>query len=183
MTKIREEIDTLQLARKRAAKVKRWHTEFTIQTQTLSDHIFNVIRIYHSIWGEPDTETFKKLMYHDFEEYFLGDLPHWTCNIPDLKNAYADAKDDLLLEYNLKVLPTDRDERIKVCDWIEAIEFMIIEVNLGNNTLRSGLERLWNKLAALCISLPVAANPSIENYLVKSGTHLDYSYIIDGVHK
>lgn len=174
---------TLTQFHREAGKVKRWHTEFTVQQQTISDHVFNMIRIYTAIWGAPDTENFYKLIYHDIEEREIGDWPHWTACDKKLEEGKRRLERAVLYKYGIK--DYDESDRIKICDWVEALEFMIDEVNLGNDTLRNKMEMLWRKMddMALYNNHNDQLYGKVYRYLEESGTKHKYNCIIDGIHR
>lgn len=145
-SELRPEIPNLVVAHRQAGKVRRWHTENTVRQQTISDHVYNLMRIYLYIWGNPEPSLVCRMMFHDFEEFYLGDLPHWAACIPDFKTAYKKAEGELLSEF--MEIPSSHayDHRIKICDWIEALEFMMDECMLGNDHLFERMEKLYQKL-------------------------------------
>jgi hypothetical protein len=166
-----------------AGKVKRWHMEFTVQSQTISDHVYNIFRIYYTIYWVPEPEVFSHILFHDAEEYLTGDLPHWFAAIPEVHAAKVKEEKKFEKIHGLNKLPMDEHKfhRIRVCDWIEAMEFMVDEVNLGNDSLRHKLERLFDKLMDHCRDDPWKQN--VSDYLEKSGFMSKYNYIMDGVHR
>lgn len=166
---------------RKAGKVKRWHTEFTIQTQTISDHVYNMIRIYYSIWGSPNVTNFEQLIYHDFEEKKIGDIPHFAAASIHFQQAKKNMEQEILEDFGLPHLEKT-NPRILICDWIEALEFMADEVNMGNDTLRMGLEKLWNKLENY-IGPKAEEYEKVYEYLNGSGLYHKYNLIIDGVHR
>jgi len=180
------EIPNLEVAHRRAGKVKRWHTEPTIQQQTLSDHIFNMLRIYMAIWGEPPPAIVMKIMYHDFEELYLGDLPHWAAQIPDLKIAYLEVEHQLQHEYQDILSATHRynafEYRIKICDWIEALEFMLEEILLGNSRMRLRMEKLYQKLERLLKDEYRDEEPVLR-YLDDTNFARMFNLAMDGIHR
>lgn len=162
---LRPEVPNLAVAHRLAGKVKRWHSEETIREQTIADHVYNIMRIYLYIWGNPEPSLFCRIMFHDFEELYLGDLPHWAGCIPELKTAYRFAEDELLASF--PEIPTSHhyDYRIKICDWIEALEFMINECLLGNSEMRFRMEKLYRKLVVETSRLEQSEEDVIIRYL------------------
>lgn len=165
---------------KTSGGVKRWHTEETIREQTLADHRYNLLRIYMSIWGTPTGQILWKIVHHDFEELFLGDLPHWSADILELKNGYRTAEEKLLALFpKIKETqsPTAHDRRIKICDWIEALEFMMREILLGNKMMTTQVHRLYGKLVHEMSDY----NEEIEKYLEITEFKHNYNLLMDGV--
>lgn len=166
-----------------SGKVKRWHTEWTVKEQTISDHVYNMIRIYYHIFGVPKAEDFERLILHDVEERTFGDWPHWEAE----GTIAAKAKHELEVQTRRMLgipdyvgFPTSR---IRVCDWIEAMEFMADEVLLGNHTLRFKLERLHDKFVKYIEEADSITKMRIQSYLDDSGFFDHYNLIIDGVHR
>lgn len=171
--------ELLELHRQ-AGKVKRWHTEFTIQSQTISDHVYNMIRIYTAIWGYPPRHDYLALIYEDIEERITGDWPHWvTSSFPDL--ALMKEKIEQEVRNKFHIPGEGKSFRVQVCDWLEALEFMVNEVTLGNDTLRDKTERLWNKFQMFTETC--SNTNDIEDYLQDSGLSHRFSLVLDGVHR
>lgn len=180
MNDLRKECKSRSQALRYAGKVKRWHTEQTLQTQTISDHNFNILRIYYSIWGRPEPDVTERILFHDFEEYFIGDIPHWAAAIPEMEKTKKYLEKLLWIRFDMPG-PSTEEKRIKICDWIEALEFMLDEVMFGNDTLRSSLEGLHVKLIKELLDPEEAA--AVADYLVDMGFEYKYGLIIDGVHR
>ena len=180
----RPDLDTLEKAHRAAGKVKRWHTEEVFREQKISDHVYGLMRIYYHIWGVPDGHTFLDLLFHDFEELFLGDLPHWTHKFPKLRKAYDEAWKE-----NQKVFPklpsvTDKTYRIAAVDHIDALEFMLDEVWYGNEALKGPMTRLYSKLEKSMDTTMLKEEASrVEHYLNEVGFTHRYNLVIDGVHR
>lgn len=164
-------LNNLNQARRKAGKVKRYHTESLLQpAQTLSDHIFNMLRIWTSLWGDPPPEVTMQILFHDFEELILGDIPHWAAEFPALKEAYHDANGKVR---ELLGVPAEiKDDRMHIVDQIEALEFMVDEVLLGNHTLVLKLHKLGDVINQhLSKLLPEESRP-IYDYLKDMGIDL-----------
>lgn len=174
----------LEVAHRAVGKVQRFHTEFTIQTQTISDHVYNILRIYYAVFGPPPEDMLVRIIFHDFEEYFIGDIPHWASSIPEIQEFKYEQERLLWKRYNIPItfFGPNKEFRLRICDWIEALEFMLDEELLGNATLRHGLERLYEKVQMEC-ALADRDGAAAMGYLEKTGFHNKYDLIIDGVNR
>jgi 5'-deoxynucleotidase YfbR-like HD superfamily hydrolase len=181
---IRPDRNNLAATHRAAGKVKRFHTEHTIQTQTISDHVYNVFRLYFHLYGIPSTGVFIEIMYHDFEEVFIGDIPHWAASHPEIARVKKEQEFQIRQRFHISPSLTMEEElRVKFCDWIEALEFMLDESMFGNYTLRPGLEGLYQKLEMEAVSDRTGAGVRVIDYLEDTGFTKKYDLIIDGVHK
>lgn len=164
---------------RQAGQVKRWHTELTLREQTISDHVYNVMRIFYWVWGPPTQEQFIELITHDIEEREMGDWPHWIAARPIINEI----KDNL--EHAIRdaagIPQTETSNAVKICDWIEAIEFMVQEYELGNHGLRTKMEGLWAKILILRDSGGIESIERVDRYLKNSGLKHRYNCAIDGV--
>jgi hypothetical protein len=174
-------------AHRLAGKVKRWHTAFTIQTQTVSDHVYNLMRIYVAIFGRPNTETWHAMLLHDFEELYIGDIPHWTSEMPPMQRAK-----DMLERMVWEIIHPEMDvpvfnfQKVMVADWIEAMEFISEENLLGNHTPMINLPGLHKRL--MDHIAPMQEKADVVNYLEETGFYndkpdlmLDAKFVLDGV--
>lgn len=162
-------------AHRLAGKVKRWHTAFTIQTQTVSDHVYNLMRIYVAIFGAPAASTWHQMLLHDFEELYTGDIPHWTARLPEMQKAKDGLENWVWTQIHPEVTyPEFRGgdwPRIQAADWIEALEFISEEHRLGNHTPMINLPGLHKRLMDQVRSMREKA--SVVTYLEETGFYAD----------
>ena len=115
--------------------VMRYSSWPTIQQQTVADHTWQKLRIYHGIWGAPDAAMFEHILFHDGAEVSVGDIP-FPCKAenPDLKEVHGKLESKMLEEiHGYTDLMTEAEAwKLKVCDLIEMWEFGIVERVLGN---------------------------------------------------
>jgi 5'-deoxynucleotidase YfbR-like HD superfamily hydrolase len=124
-----------------AGSVVRYHT-WPVQTkQTVADHTFHLMRIYHFVFAglqdfDWDDATVAYVLKHDMGEQRVGDLPYPSKkNDPILAARVAVAEQHAL---DLQDWP-ESDELtpwqkigIKICDLLEMAEFALHEMFLGN---------------------------------------------------
>lgn len=100
------------------ARVTRWNTLWTIRPQSVAEHTFGVLWIYvficHRLQLEPRADVMLKILEHDIEEAFTGDIP-------------APA----MPEPNPEMLGTD-DLMVLLADKLEAWLFLRTEARMGN---------------------------------------------------
>lgn len=93
----------------------------------------------------------------------MGDIPHWAAEFPALKEAYHDANGKVRA---LLGAPAEiKDDRIHIVDQIEAMEFMMDEVLLGNHSLAPKLHKLGDAINRHLSKLPPEESRQIYAYL------------------
>lgn len=125
-----------------AGSVKRYHTWPTITTQTIADHTFHLMRIYHFVfagfadfeWGD---DMVAYILKHDMGEQRIGDLPYPSKkNDPILAERVNIAEKYALVLQDWPVSDEPSAERktaAKICDLLEMAEFALHEMFLGNS--------------------------------------------------
>lgn len=133
--------DAIYKSKRIAGSVTRWHTWPTITTQTVADHTYHVMRIYHELFaGHMEFEWIDTIvahiLMHDMGEQKVGDLPYpIKKNDPILAERVAIQEDEAL---GIQEWPPhgkigeDEKTAIKICDLLEMAEFARHEVSLGN---------------------------------------------------
>ena len=120
---------------RRAGDVIRWATWPTIRTQTMAHHAWNVCRILTTIWPHAPAPVIVRALHHDSGELGAGDIPHpYKRDRPELKAIMDSLEDDSLALCGV-VLPVVDDQwlvRLKLCDWIEMLEYAWDEHLLGS---------------------------------------------------
>lgn len=135
----------------RLSVVKRWGILHTIQTQSVAEHVHNVVRIAARIavdWFaiEDSDELLDVVLYahhHDDLEAFSGDLPSMVKPYLD-EDAIARDHRHLVSPYN-PIHFDQTKEVVKLADKLEGYHFLCIEVALGNKYV----EEHWVKEAAI----------------------------------
>lgn len=126
----------LQLDGRRSMSVLRYHTWPTIRTQTIGDHVANVLRIYVETFGTVTDDETKYILWHDAAEVVTGDSPFDGKRMfPELKKALDNAEVSILAEMTgglFPVISSDTKLRVKYADLAEMAEFGREEMRLGN---------------------------------------------------
>lgn len=133
--------EAIHKSKRVAGNVIRYHTWPTITNQTVADHTYHVMRIYHELFaGDPDFEwddrNVAHILMHDMGEQKVGDLPYPVKkNDPILAERVA-IQEDLALgiqEWPSRgMVPDHQKNAIKICDLLEMAEYAQYEKNLGN---------------------------------------------------
>ena len=133
--------EAIHKSKRVAGNVIRYHTWPTITNQTVADHTYHVMRIYHELFGHSihfdwDYEIFDTILRHDMGEQMVGDLPY-----PIKKNDPVLAARVSFWEFIAQReqgwdsgvdLDPDTGTAIKICDLLEMAEYARYESNLGN---------------------------------------------------
>lgn len=120
--------------------VERYHTWRTIQRQSTSEHMWNVVRIMLAIWPDCPRRMVVAALFHDVAE-MVGDLPYpMKRNDPVLKERMDAAENDMYDAMSERwmlpkrtVLSKYEHQILKLCDMLEMWEFGVTEQNMGNN--------------------------------------------------
>jgi len=150
-----------------AGKVKRYHTLTTLKTQTLSQHCFRMLQLAYFITeNNVSKELANEILFHDHEEYEIGDIPASFCNTAITKQKKIQEvsfKKSRGLYLELSMV----DEGLLHC--LDSLELMINcleEVTLGNKYLKfvfsKGRLSLNNKMLNLGMILPLLWKENIE---------------------
>lgn len=119
-----------------AGAVVRYHTWPTHQQQTVADHCWNIQRIFLELWPhELSPKMVKFIVYHDAAELVTGDLPFpIKFRYPALRPILDEAERDITQKMGVMLPELTEDEklRFKICEYIEMMEFGMVEVLMGN---------------------------------------------------
>jgi len=134
---------------RRAGDVTRFATWPTIRTQTCAHHAWNVCRILVAIWPHAPAPVIVRALHHDSGELGSGDIPFpFKRDNPELKVIMDRLEEASLLACGIS-LPQVSDEwvrRLKICDWIEMLEFAWDEHLLGSAFAWPVIERMDDSL-------------------------------------
>lgn len=121
-----------------AGTVERYHTWPTIRRQTNAEHTWQLLRIYTTLFGPPDPDTFSYIMFHDCGELVTGDPPYpIKRDNPSLrlilKTMEDNAKDSMSAVWGVDIpLICDRPNHVKIAELIEMAEEGLVETTLGS---------------------------------------------------
>jgi 5'-deoxynucleotidase YfbR-like HD superfamily hydrolase len=128
---------TLDFVR-RAAHVKRYHTEVVIKEQNVGEHTFNVIWLCYLLTRQhPTTALLMHAAAHDAAEHATGDIPSPTKRALGIRTQVATFEAALMAEAGLN-LPTLDDHSahiLKLADALDGVLFSLREHNLGNRLI------------------------------------------------
>lgn len=120
-----------------AGLVRRWHTWFRHQEQTVAEHSWQMLRIYYQIWGRPEGKVTDYLVWHDTPEIATGDMPFpIKRDNPVLKEEADRIEKEQLKRLGGPSLDglTDAEKlRVKFCDCADMMEYGVSEMMMGNN--------------------------------------------------
>ena len=119
-----------------AGSVLRYHTWPTLNTQTIADHTFHVIRIYAALFGWPNSKVTEAIVKHDMPEIVTGDPPFpIKMQNPALKLIYNSLEDPALEAMCVgpsPLLSVPEAAQLKIADLLEMVEFGEVELMMGN---------------------------------------------------
>jgi 5'-deoxynucleotidase YfbR-like HD superfamily hydrolase len=121
--------------------VKRFHTIYTIQTQTVGAHSANMLGLLLAIGYRASVDLYNAIIIHDWPEVFTGDIPANFKKISsEFSNALTVLEDRWYAKNNVLFPRLDDLEQWLLC-WLDAVEaaaFCQTEIRLGN-TLIAGV--------------------------------------------
>lgn len=121
-----------------AGGVKRYHTWPTSQSQDVSQHTWQQMRIYYALFGAMSPTVSTALLFSDAGELLTGDAPFYAKRrSPPLKMVLDPLEvEGVILQGGPDlpdcVLTQQEKHRIKACDLIEMFEFGLIEMAFGS---------------------------------------------------
>lgn len=118
-----------------AGSVIRYHTWPMLRRETVAEHAWNVLRIYSTIFGYPEPQVTKYIIWHDCGEFATGDLPFpIKANNPELKESLDKLEEQQVAKMGvvLPVLEPTEKKRIKCADLLDMLEAGTVEVLMGN---------------------------------------------------
>lgn len=155
----------------RLSVVKRWAILHTIQTQSVAEHVHNVVRIAKRIateWFDVDDpaellDIIEYAHHHDDFESLMGDPPSMIKPYID-ETAFEREHQSLIKSY--KPAAHDQCKQIvKLADMLEGYHFLCIENSLGNKYAAEHLNHEPKRIRNYVISVwqPSADSMLLEN--------------------
>lgn len=149
---------------RRAARVKRYHTEPIIGEQTVGQHCHGVAVLCYILCDRhPPQNLMLAAVFHDFEEHLLGDLPSPAKALfgDGFRNIYQHRQQEVYdashLSHVFKYLTDDDKAVLKWADALELVLFCIEQIRLGNTNMRKVLRCIQQ------ISQTYPAHPRAKN--------------------
>lgn len=157
-----------------AGNILRYHTWPTIKQQTNAHHTWNVIRLYIEMFGEPESAVLLFMMYHDVGELDTGDISYVAKSInPGVKTVTAPIEDACMHRLSFQkafdgMIPVSEEKKVKACDHLEAMEFSLDEMRLGNVFYGWGIfENMYDSV------MKVATQQGFDMVCLKADAMLD----------
>lgn len=151
-----------------AFQLRRYHTWPVLQTQTIADHVGNLLRIYLCIFGAVPPEVSTHLVWHDAGELVSGDPPFPV----KAKNPILKAECDRIereavakMGGSLQKLSDALLIKVKVVELIEMMEFGLLECSLGNKYGEPIVVDTRNAATELCRKLSQQDAALVHKYV------------------
>jgi 5'-deoxynucleotidase YfbR-like HD superfamily hydrolase len=131
----------------RSARVLRYHTEDTLQKQTVGEHTYLVMWwVWVLSGGAPSAALLMAALAHDTPEVVTGDVPAPTKRRVGLRQAYEAMEDDVYeaIGYAAPALSTQERKLLKLADLLEGLMFCVSEIERGNRMILSVLRNYHN---------------------------------------
>lgn len=139
---------------RRAGLVKRYHAQPHLNSQTVAEHTWQLLRIMTTIWPDIPRNVLMYAIYHDIAEGCTGDLPYTTkLSSPEIKN-HMDALEEEATKNMRRLwgtpvvpLPTEEEKKfIKACELVEFAEYSWNELRMGNVYIKAVLQRVLPRI-------------------------------------
>ena len=127
----------------RSARVRRYHTEDTMQPQTVGEHTYGVMWILSLIHdGLPPWRLLYAALLHDAPEYITGDVPAPVKRQHGVKPVFDNMEDELFQNLALEFPTLTEAERrlLKLADCLEGALFCVVEAERGNRRIQACLD-------------------------------------------
>lgn len=151
-----------------AGLVDRYHAWPTLTRQTVAEHTWQLMRIYSEMFGNPTSDVFQYILWHDAAELMTGDIPFpMKAHNPALKTA-LDALEDAWLSTNTAGVPSITLEEkgcVKICDLVEMWEFGSYEMQLGNAYAKPIVEDTLKAARDIACGLGADVNKQFLQYI------------------
>lgn len=118
-----------------AGTLRRYHTWPMLREQTVGEHSWQCMRIWHQIWGPMPPAVSSYFLWHDAGELVTGDLPFpIKSENPGLRFVLTRLENDAVKAMGGEDIYLDEKNKIraKACDLIEMHEHGLMEMMMGN---------------------------------------------------
>lgn len=122
------------IAAREAAQVKRGHTYFSFQQDTVGVHSFNMLNLLFALHPEPSSNLIRAVLFHDIAERYAGDIPGPAKRAsPELKKASQALEASVENALDMHVdLSEDERRWLKGVDKLEFYMWASEEAAMGN---------------------------------------------------
>ena len=153
-------------------RVKRWHTEPTLHTQTVGEHTYGVVMLVLLLTGwEASRSLMIAAQLHDTAERQFGDVPGPTKRLSGVKGQF-DALEDAFMARLGAPAPTLTDTEaklLKMADNLEGALFCAFELRRGNREIQRAF---FNYLSWIKANAPQGLAGAIYNQLLDEYNHV-----------
>lgn len=138
------------LSARRAGDVKRCHTFHTLTNPTVGGHTYGALTLLLLLHSNPSMAMVRALTFHDFAEYYLGDMPsNAKAEHPDLGAVYENIEERHLKFWGVHVDLTDEEVQwVNGCDMLDFFLFCKDELKLGNRFIEMPFIRITSYMKA-----------------------------------
>lgn len=151
-----------------AGQVRRYHTWPYHNPQSVAEHTYHILRIWHQLWGAIPTVVVTYAIYHDVGEMATGDLPYpIKKNWPELKEITTVIEEEYVQEtlgLKLPLLDADQKLRFRICDLLEMTEFGAVEMLMGNRLAEPIVRDTWANILTLVQELSEEDKQKFEDF-------------------
>lgn len=156
----------------RSARVKRYHTEPTLHTQTVGEHTYGVMWLVLLIEPGASRELLVAALGHDTPEFASGDVPGPSKRDPVVKAAFDAVEAATMERLQLETpLLTDYEAKVlKLADNLEGLMFCVSELRRGNRDITPALYNYMRYTEAMA---PANRALDIFNHLKEQAHELD----------
>ena len=131
--------------------VKRYHSLFTVQQQTVAAHSFRVAMLALILMdSQPRAALLHAALVHDLAEAHTGDIPAQVKVALGLTERFAELENNLLDNCGLAPLTLTVTEQraLKLADCLDGVLFCNEEIALGNSKMLEIRERYLSYIAS-----------------------------------
>lgn len=135
-----------------AGRVARFHTEPTINQQSVGEHTYGVCQVLRYILDDNVSDRlFKAALDHDWHEHELGDTPHPAKRAyPELREVIKKIEASMDFEHGEIHNLTEKEEVcLKAADWLELALFAHHEIEMGNRYSLGVMENIFKAFNTL----------------------------------
>jgi 5'-deoxynucleotidase YfbR-like HD superfamily hydrolase len=140
-------------AHERGCQTERYHTQKTLQRETVGAHVGFMIGAAFIIYDTPSLALMKAISFHDHMEAVTGDIPApMKLRDPNLKIRLDELEMEFHAESKLPGWPkmdAFEDRQLKMLDRLSGVAFSAREMRMGNWEAQLSFLNYSNYIAAL----------------------------------
>jgi hypothetical protein len=150
-----------------SGRVMRYHCRPMVVRQSVAEHCWQMMRIYHDVYEELPADVALYILYHDSAEVITGDLPYTAKKLnPELKQAMTLAEQRALQTLKLAIYQPALAvyNKVKLVEYVEMLEVALDELSMGNRYMMD----VYDNMVSI---LSVKMDDPIKQYLREKGLH------------